>query len=556
MKHLIKSPKVFLILAAVGIGLLAQPVYAHGFGLRYSLPIPLGYFMIGAGATVALSFVVIGLFVRANPGQGGYWRHDLFKRRWLRAVLTNPFVTWPVKAAPVFLLGLVIATGLAGSQTPSLNFSPTFVWVLWWVGMGFVAALVGNLWALINPWKTLYEWAEWVYARTGFGKSLSLNKTYPRSWGIWPAIIIFLLFAWLENAFAQSDLPRNVAIMALVYSAITLGGMIIFGKHRWLQHGEAFSVVFGFLSRFSPTEVRVRDPEICRACGEQCEGQDGDCIDCYRCFEEALSAGRAEAGTREAPGTPPGVRGAAPGMERPAALNIRPFAIGLARPDSYRGAITNDRLVMVILLLSTVTFDGLSATPAWSNVQSLSLDTFSGTVNNVVFNGLTIADTIGLALIPVVFLLVYLAFSYLMAQSVDSVDVDNESGVGELARAFIYPLIPIALAYNIAHFLTLLLIQGQLIIPLASDPFGFGWDLFGTSERTVNIGIIGAKALWFLSVSVIVLGHIIAVYLSHLISMRLFADRRTAMRSQYPIIILMVMYTVVSLWIVAQPIAD
>ena len=100
---------------------------------------------------------------------------------------------------------------------------------------------------------------------------------------------------------------------------------------------------------------------------------------------------------------------------------------------------------MVILLLSTVTFDGLSATPAWSNVQSLSLDTLSGTVNNVVFNGLTIADTIGLALIPVAFLLVYLAFSYLMAQSVDSVDVDNESGAGELARAFVYPSYPLPL---------------------------------------------------------------------------------------------------------------
>ena len=64
----------------------------------------------------------------------------------------------------------------------------------------------------------------------------------------------------------------------------------------------------------------------------------------------------------------------------------------------------------------------------------------------------------------------------------------------EVASAYVFSLVPIALAYNLAHFITLLLIQGQLIIPLASDPFGFGWNIFGTAEYRLNLNIIGAKA--------------------------------------------------------------
>ena len=130
----------------------------------------------------------------------------------------------------------------------------------------------------------------------------------------------------------------------------------------------------------------------------------------------------------------------------------------------------------------------------------------------------------------------------------------DDLSVSQIARSFVYSLVPIALAYNIAHFFTLLAIQGQLIIPLASDPFGYGWDLFGTAGYKVNIALVNARFAWVLSVIAIVLGHIIAVYLSHVIALRAMRDHRSAMRSQYPMLGLMVMYTVISLWIVAQPI--
>ena len=80
--------------------------------------------------------------------------------------------------------------------------------------------------------------------------------------------------------------------------------------------------------------------------------------------------------------------------------------------------------------------------------------------------------------------------------------------------------------------------------------------MFGTVGYSLNIGIINARILWFLSVALIVLGHVLAVYLAHRVAIRTFANRAIALRSQYPMLTLMVVYTVISLWIIAQPIVQ
>ena len=129
----------------------------------------------------------------------------------------------------------------------------------------------------------------------------------------------------------------------------------------------------------------------------------------------------------------------------------------------------------------------------------------------------------------------------------------KELSILDLSKAFVYTLIPIALAYHVAHFLLFLLIQGQLLVPLVSDPFGFGWDLFGTTLYRLKFNLVGPSFYWFISVIAIVIGHIIAVFLAHIIAFKLIPTRRYALRSQYPMLVLMVGYTVASLWIITQP---
>ena len=125
-----------------------------------------------------------------------------------------------------------------------------------------------------------------------------------------------------------------------------------------------------------------------------------------------------------------------------------------------------------------------------------------------------------------------------------------------MARRFAFTLVPIAIGYHVAHYLTFLLVQGQYIIPLLSDPFGFGWNLFGTAGYRVDIALVGARFAWYAAVAAILIGHIAAVYLAHLKAMRLFARAPRALRSQVPLTALMVVYTFVSLSILAEPLVE
>ena len=151
MKRTLLNKLAVAALLAAAAALAARPVYAHGFGERYDLPIPLGYFLAGAGAAVALSFIVVGMFL--GPGGGGsrYPRYNLLATPVLGRVLSSEWLRHAVRAAALFLFAVVLSAALAGTGRPLDNIAPTFVWIVWWVGMGYVAAVAGNLWALVNP---------------------------------------------------------------------------------------------------------------------------------------------------------------------------------------------------------------------------------------------------------------------------------------------------------------------------------------------------------------------------------------------------------------------
>ncbi len=507
---------IFALLLASAVGLGLRPAYAHGFGERYDLPVPLDYFLVGAAATVALSFVVIGIFVRRRSGTFSYPTYNLLGPRWFAAMLANRVLLTAIKLVFLALFTLVIATGLFGTDSPVDNLTPTLVWIIWWVGMGYISALLGNVWMLINPWKAAFELAEKLMGGESRSRDTGMFR-YPEWLDVWPAVALFLVFAWLENVYRSAGDPFNLGVLVIAYSVITWAGMLAFGKHQWLRRGEAFSVLFGFFARFTPTEVRVTDDRVCGTCGQECNLSDEGCVDCYECFE------RTEASRRQ--------------------LNLRPYAVGLAHP----GRLSTATAVFVVLALATVTFDGLKETPLWVDAQTTLYDAASifGSYN------LSAIDTAGVVVVPAIFLAVYLAFSWFIREfSADRISVSD------VARVFVFSLVPIALAYNLAHFVSLLLREGQQIIPLASDPFGFGWDILGTVDYRINFGIVNAKMVWFISVAAIVTGHIISVYLAHIIALRRMSSHASALRSQYPMLVLMVSYTATSLWIIAQPIVE
>ena len=125
----------------------------------------------------------------------------------------------------------------------------------------------------------------------------------------------------------------------------------------------------------------------------------------------------------------------------------------------------------------------------------------------------------------------------------------------KLAIQFGYTLIPLAFVYHLAHYYTLFIVQGQDIIRLISDPFGRGWNLFGTATFKPNIALLGAKFIWHSQVALIVFGHMVAVYLAHILAIHIFKSSKKAFISQIPMLFLMVFYTMMGLWILAQPLS-
>jgi hypothetical protein len=121
-----------------------------------------------------------------------------------------------------------------------------------------------------------------------------------------------------------------------------------------------------------------------------------------------------------------------------------------------------------------------------------------------------------------------------------------------LAPDFVLSLVPIALVYSIAHYFSLLVIQGQYTIPLLSDPFGKGWDLFGTADFHPNIALLSANTIWYVQVTALILGHMAGLAIAHDRAIAIFKDRQDALRSQYAMLGLMVLYTVGGLWILSR----
>jgi hypothetical protein len=476
--------------ATAAVALAAGPAWAHAFPYRYDLPIPLWLYLLGAGAAVALSFVVMARFFKHPGGEGESRRLDLLKLPGL-GWLGRPMALNAVRGLSVAVFVLLIVAGFFGDPQPFHNLAPTFVWVIWWVGMAFVSALLGDLWALLNPWKILFTCFERILGRHA-GDPVPA-RAYPSCLGRWPAVVLFLVFAWLELISDLGDNPRVLASLIVAYSALTWAGMARYGRRAWLENAEAFTVVFGLLARFAPTKAG-----------------DGH-------------------------------------------LEVRPPAVGLLieRPLDFSG------VCFVLLLLSSVTFDGILETPMWAGILQGIAESRALRGTLIALQGwgvdlIVLIKTIALIVLPSVFVAVYAVFCHAIAMFGGGGRVPTLDVIGY----FVLSLVPIAIAYHLSHYLSYLLIAGQNIIPLASDPFGFGWDLFGTAAYRLDIGIVNAKMVWYVAVTAIVAGHVFAVYVAHVMAMRVFAERGAALRSQAPMVVLMVAYTMLSLWILSQPVVN
>ena len=458
-----------LALAAV----LPAGAAAHGLVGKQDLPIPRWLFAWAAAVVLVVSFVALATL----------WpRPRLENARERRALRVAAALEVLCGVLGVAAFAAVVWAGLAGAQTPTDNLAPTAIYVVFWVGIPFLTLFLGDVFAPFNPWRAIARGASWVFARATRGGEPPKPLAYPEWLGRWPAALGILLFAWVELAYVDRDDPSQLATMALVYAAIQLVGMALYGIEPWTRRADAFANYFSLFSRLSPLHWRDR------------------------------------------------------------ALYLRPPLAGAPRLNAVPGTVA-----LLCVMIGTVSFDGLSQGSLWTGTDGIARELQQRFIN-VGFSAetaLEIAFTIGLlCMVALVSGLYWLGVSGMRS-------VGRGHPAVWLARRFVHSLIPIALAYVVAHYFSLLIYQGQAMGSLISDPLGEGSDLFGTAGATIDYNLVGANGIWYVQVFALVVGHICGLTLAHDRALTVYERPRDAMRSQYWMLAVMVGFTCLGLWLLS-----
>lgn len=222
-------------------------------------------------------------------------------------------------------------------------------------------------------------------------------------------------------------------------------------------------------------------------------------------------------------------------------LGVRPPLGGLPRLDPLPGTVA-----VVAVMIGTVTFDGLSQGAAWTGGLGPGLNDAFTAIGFAAGTAATLADTVGLLLGPLL-----IAGFYALGIS-GAETVGGGFDVVRLRRAFVHSLVPIALVYAMAHYLTELVFQGQAIGYLASDPLGQGWNLFGTATAAIDYSILGQTSAWYFQVAFVVCGHVAGLTLAHDRALAMYGQAQQAVRSQYWMLGVMVGFTSLALWLLAS----
>lgn len=462
---------------------------AHSFSMPYILPIPFWIYVYGCAATLIVTFAVLGVFASnpVSPAVDEQGRTPAPAKvfrvpQWLLAVL---------RAGALGCLVLCILAGFIGTPDAGRNINYSLFWVVFLLGFAYLIAFVGDLYALINPWQTCVELLE----RVGIDLSTA-RVAYPKRLGYWPAFVFYLALIWVE--LFTEPVPRSLAIVLSVYSAITLIGVALFGKAAWFTQADFFSNYFRLIGKVAPVEYLVVPGDQVR-------------------------------------------------------LRLRAPFVGLLRDPPAHISI----VLLVLGMLSSTSYDAIYDTQYWTalfwkNALWMLQPLWGadlGKAQTLLMSSFLVYRKVGLLIFPFLYLAVYL-LALFAARLMARAGVETKT----LALAFCYSLLPIAFAYNFAHYYTFVVSQLHTFPWLMSDPFGRGWNLLALAQDvqspTLQMGVI-----WHTQVVVILIGHIASVAVAHRVAILTFSSRRQVISSQLPLLLLMVAYTMLGLWILTLPLA-
>jgi hypothetical protein len=211
----------------------AGPALAHASGRGFVLLLPTDYVIAGGALAVLVSFIAVSLLPHRAPAAPPVPEEARSPSR--LAVLTS--------LAGAAVLAFILVAGLRGPNDPAENLLPLSVWTLWWMVIVMLHPLIGNLWGWINPFTGLH-------ALLMGGRRPPL--AYPAWASYWPAVAIFLGFAWFQLVYPKPEERDVLAFTVIAYLALTFLAVLLFGPAKWLGLADPFAVFLRQLGASAP----------------------------------------------------------------------------------------------------------------------------------------------------------------------------------------------------------------------------------------------------------------------------------------------------------------
>lgn len=544
-------------------------------------PNPMFPFAVGLALLVTLGTVGVVALRKEHLSETppGSWRFDLTRFAWLKWFLKQRWFQYAIILPNVFFFVIILLAAFFGTPVGNANFAIIFVWIVWWVVLiALLLPLGGRVWCAMCPLPAPGEWMDrHSFIRKGLERPLSVAaKLWPKGLkNIWLQNVSFIAVALFSGIILTRPLVTGIVLSLFIVAAIVFSR--VFGKRIFCRYVCPVGGFIGLYSMVAPVEVRVKDPEVClhhteKECirgsvsGYGCPWLEypgnllrntycGLCMECLKtCTKDNVVVNVRPFGTDLFVSKGRGLDEAYKAfiMLTCAAVYSAVFlgTWGFLKDWVNMNGILEFLLYAVLFLASNLVFvPGLYYLAVWAG------KTFAEGKSPSRAETLSVLEPLRSALSQFPNLvrrglrrpIVQLKGDPFRFQSQNTVE-SGAQGLPPLKLLFVdyaYALVPMGLAGWIAFSFSFLMVNVSYSIPLLSDPFGWGWDLFGTAHYAWTPYF--PEWIPYIQTPILLVGLALSIATAFRIARPLARDNAMAVRSVAPVALFLLVITTVFL---------